>query len=396
MKSDVAIIDVGRTMFGEHYEIEPQKLIEEAFLDASKKSGIGRKNLEACFLSTYFLPQTNKIGAPEGFVSYVMGTHVPMETSKSFSSAFSNAYNAIASGRYKLILVGGVEKMTDRLSKARDDLMILEDPLSFYAGATPETNHELMLREYIRKYDIHDKSLEELNMALAQMSVKNHKNALKNENAQFRKEISVDTVLRARKKKSLGTFDFAPISDGAATVLLASSKIADQYTDNPVYVFGLGSATDYISHQARNERSGFLSTQLAMENALKMAKLERKQIKLLEIYDQSTVTGMVSFEDLGFAEKGKVWNDIYKSFECGKEHYEINGRQLFVNTNGGLKADGNPLGATGGAQIYEVFRQLRGEAKERQVKEKINYGIVSEIEGFGIKSYVTILGVNNE
>jgi len=396
MISDVAIIDAGRTTFGELYETEPQKLVEQAFLDTSKKSGISRYDLKACFLSTYFLPLTNKIGAQEGFASHVMGIHVPMDPSRSFSSALSNAYNAIKAGRYDLVLVGGVEKMTDRWDKIKDDLMLLEDPISYYTGATPETNHELMLREYVKKHSIQGESFEDFNKALAHIAVKNHSNATKNENAQYRRKISVENVLEARGRRSLGTYDFAPISDGASAILLASSKVAKEYTDKPVYVYGLASATDDVSHQARDDRIGFLSTRLAIENALKMAETDKEKINLLELSDKSTMLEMISLEDLGFAERGKAWLDILKSCESGKGCYEINGKKLFVNMDGGLKANGNPLGASGGAQIYEIVKQLRGEAGERQVKEEMKYGLVSEIEGFGFKSNVTILGVDNE
>jgi acetyl-CoA C-acetyltransferase len=103
---------------------------------------------------------------------------------------------------------------------------------------------------------------------------------------------------------------------------------------------------------------------------------------------------MISLEDLGFCEPGKAWEYIYESCQNYKGYYEINGRKLFVNMNGGLKADGNPLGATGGAQIFEVFKQLRCEACERQVKsdKELRYGCVLELEGFGTKGYVYFLG----
>jgi len=103
---------------------------------------------------------------------------------------------------------------------------------------------------------------------------------------------------------------------------------------------------------------------------------------------------MVSLEDLGFIKKGTAWKELYESFEDYKGFYEVDGRQLYVNTDGGLKADGNPLGATGGAQIFEVVKQLRGEAGQRQVDPDgdLIYGCVQEIEGFGTKVYVHILG----
>ncbi|MDH5787550.1 MAG: hypothetical protein OEZ40_04585, partial [Candidatus Bathyarchaeota archaeon] len=218
-----AIVAVGRTKFGEHYEKEPEKLIEEAWLKASQEADIERRDLEACYLSDYFLPITNKFGLEEGFLSELTELHVPMEVTRSFSSALSNACNAIQAGRYGMVLVGGIEKMTDRWDKIRDDLMLLEDPWSYYAGCTPEANHELMLRAYIRKYGIKGENIEKLNIALAQVSFKNHLHATKNEYAQYQRKITVEQVLSARKeaRKPLGLYDFAPISDGATALILA-------------------------------------------------------------------------------------------------------------------------------------------------------------------------------
>ncbi|MBS7621595.1 thiolase family protein [Candidatus Bathyarchaeota archaeon] len=390
------IVAAGRTKFGEHYEKQPERLIEEAWLKASDEAGIERKDLEACYLSDYFLPITNKLGLEEGFLSELTELHVPMDVVRSFSSAFSNACNAIQAGKYDIVLVGGIEKMTDRWDKIRDDLMLLEDPWSYYAGCTPEANHELMLRAYIKHYGISNENLEKLNIALAQISVKNHLNALKNEYAQFQRKITVEQVLEARKnaRRPLGLYDFAPISDGASAVILASEEAAKRLTDKPIYVLGSASATDYLTFPAREDMTGFTATRLAIEKALKNAGISLWDIQLLEVYDQSTVMEMVSLEDLGFCGRGTAWKTIFESCKDYRGYYEVNGKKLFVNMNGGLKADGNPLGATGGAQIYEVVKQLRGEAGERQIKTDggLRYGCVLELEGFGTKSYVHILG----
>ncbi|MEM2103974.1 MAG: hypothetical protein QW717_03685 [Candidatus Bathyarchaeia archaeon] len=395
MGSRPVIVAAGRTRFGEHYEKQPEKLIEEAWLKASEEAELERKDLEACYLSDYFLPITNKLGLEEGFLSELTELHVPMDVARSFSSAFSNACNAIQAGKYSLVLVGGIEKMTDRWDKIRDDLMLLEDPWSYYAGCTPEANHELMLRAYIKRYGIKGEDLEKFNIALAQISVKNHLNALKNEYAQFQKHIDVEQVLEARRnaRRPLGVYDFAPISDGATAVILANEENAKKLTDKPVHVLASASATDYLTYPARENLTGFLASRLAMEKALKTAGISLWDIQLLEVYDQSTVMEMVSLEDLGFCELGKSWKTVYESCRDYKGYYSVNGKKLFVNMNGGLKADGNPLGATGGAQIYEVFKQLRGEAGERQVKgdEELRYGCVLELQGFGTKGYVHIL-----
>ncbi|MFQ6064995.1 MAG: hypothetical protein ACE5L6_05915 [Candidatus Bathyarchaeia archaeon] len=391
-----AVIGVGRTKFGEHYETAPEKLVEEAWLKASESAGVERKNLEAGYFSDYFLQLTNKIGIEEGFLSELSELHIPMEKMRSFSSALLNACNAVQSGRYSLVLVGGVEKMTDRWDKIRDDLMLLEDPWSYYAGCTPEANHELMLREYVKRHKLSGKSLETFKTALAQIASKNHQHAMKNEYAQFHREVTVEEVIRKRlqSSKPLGLYDFAPISDGASALILASHELAREYSGTPVYVVGSSSATDYITFPAREDRTGFVASTTAMENALKTAGLGIGDIGMAELHDQSTLLEMTSLEDLGFCKRGKAWLDVYNSCENYRGFYDIDGRRLFVNTNGGLKADGNPLGATGGAQIFEIVKQLRGEAGDRQVKADgdLRFGCSLELEGFGTKAYVHVLG----
>jgi len=397
MQNRPAIVAVGRTKFGEHYGKEPEKLIEEAWLAASQECDLERRDLEACYLSDCFLPITNKLGLEEGFLSELTELHVPMEVTRSVSAALVTACQAIQAGVCSTVLVGGIEKMTDRWDKIRDDLMLLEDPWSYYAGGTPETNHELMLRAYMKKYGVTGENLDKLNVALAQIAVKNHANAMKNEYAQFQREITVDQVLRARKaaQKPLGLYDFAPVSDGASALILTSEAVAKKLTDKPVYVLGYSSATDYLNFPARDDLTHFAATKIAMKNALNMTGKTPWDLKVVEVYDQSTVMEMVSLEDLGFCEPGTAWKSINESCRDYKGYYEINGNRLFVNMNGGLKADGNPLGATGGAQIFEVFRQLRGEAGERQVEIgqiSPRFGCALEFEGFGTKAYVSILG----
>ena len=398
MRNCPAVVSVGRTKFGEHYGKEPEKLIEEAWLAASRDCGIERKDLEACYLSDCFLPITNKLGLEEGFLSELTELHVPMEVTRSVSAALLTACHAIQAGVYDTVLVGGIEKMTDRWDKIRDDLMLLEDPWSYYAGGTPESNHELMLRAYTKEYGITGENLEKLNIALAQIAVKNHANATKNPYAQYQRKITVEQVLNARKaaRKSLGLYDFAPISDGASALILTSEAKAKTTTDKPVYVLGVTSATDYLNYPAREDLTHFTATKIAMEKAVKTSGVNPWDIQVLQLYDQSTIMEMVSLEDLGFCERGTAWKSIYESCQNYKGYYEVNGKKLFNNTNGGLKADGNPLGATGGAQLFEIFKQLRGEAGERQIStdKEPNYGCSLELEGFGTKSYVCVLGRN--
>ncbi len=394
MQNCPAIIAVGRTKFGEYYGKEPEKLIEEAWLAASNECGMERKDIEACYMSDCFLPITNKLGLEEGFLSELTELHVPMEVTRSFSAALMTACHAIQAGIYSKVLVGGIEKMTDRWDKIRDDLMLLDDPWSYYTGGTPESNHELLLRAYVKKHNITGENLEQLNLALAEISVKNHANATKNKYAQYQRKITVEQVLGARKSahKPLGLYDFAPVSDGASSLILTSDSIAKKMVDKPIYVQGCGSATDYLNYTTRDDLSRFVAAELAMKNMMATTKVSPQELQLLEVYDQSTMMELVALEDLGYCQPGTAWKTIHEGLQNGGNNLRINGKQLFVNTDGGLKADGNPLGATGGAQVFEVFRQLRGEAGERQINVDLAHGGIMEFEGFGTKAYVTVLG----
>ncbi|MDR2699592.1 MAG: hypothetical protein LBC12_02070 [Nitrososphaerota archaeon] len=397
MQNRPVIVAVGRTKFGEHYGKEPEKLIEEAWLAASNECNLERKNLETCYISDYFLPITNKLGLEEGFLSELTELHVPMEVTRSFSAALKTACHAIQAGVYSTALVGGIEKMTDRWDKIRDDLMLLDDPWSYYAGGTTEANHELMLRAYIKKHGINGENLEKLYTALAQVAIKNHANGAKNSYAQYQRKISLETVLNSRKtvNKALGLFDYAPVTDGATAVILTSEEAAKKMDITPVYIYEYNSATDYLDYSAREALSHFVATQIAMKKVLKTSKLDVWDINLWQVNDQSTMMELVSLEDLGYCEPGTAWRSISESCPNDKGCYVINGKELYVNMNGGLKADGNPLGAAGGAQIHELFRQLTGKAEQRQVSidgATPKYGGALEFEGFGTKAYVNILG----
>ena len=397
LRNQPAIIAVGRTKFGEFYGKEPEKLIEEAWLAASNECCIERKDLEACYLSDCFLPITNKLGLEEGFLSELTELHVPMEVTRSFSAALLTACHAIQAGIYNTVLVGGIEKMTDRWDKIRDDLMLLDDPWSYFAGGTPESNHELMLRAYIKKHNITGKDLETLNLALAEIAVKNHANAAKNKFAQYQRKITVEQVFAARKQahKALGLYDFAPVTDGASALILTSESLGRKIGEFSINILGIGAATDYLNYPSRDDLSRFVAAEYAVKTASKMSNVEVSDMQILEVNDESTVMEMISLEDLGLYKPGTAWKGIHEGLQNSENTYLCDDAPLYVNTDGGLKADGNPLGATGGAQIFEVFRQLRGEAEERQVRIADGLpkqGCVVEFEGFGTKAYATVLG----
>ncbi|MEM0212420.1 MAG: thiolase family protein [Candidatus Methanomethylicia archaeon] len=393
MSNKPLIIGYGRTPFGEHYEKDPEELIEQAGLKALEKAGIERKDLDAVIVSNHFLQLTNKIGLEEGFISEILDVHIPMETARSFSSAINHACNAIEAGRYDIVLVGGVEKMTDRLDKIGDDIMMLADSWSYYAGGTMEAHHELMLREYIKTYGINGENVEKLMRALAYISHKNHEFGSRNPYAQFyRSKVDIETVIKARRGGILGLYDYAPISDGAAAIIIAKEEKAREIgLEKGLTIVGRGCATDHLSYTTRETLIGFKSTKIAMEKALKEAKVNIEDIKLMELYDQSTVMELIALEDIGLSKPGNAWKMIMNSIEEKKYTYRTMNGEVYVNTNGGLKADGNPYGATGGAQVCEVCMQMMGEAGDRQIPIYENaYALTMEHEGFGTKTYVCI------
>ncbi|MCX8169418.1 MAG: thiolase family protein [Candidatus Methanomethylicia archaeon] len=394
MRNKPIIIGCGRTTFGEHYERDPEELMEEAGLKALDKAGLERKDLDAVMMSNYFLQLTNKIGLEEGYLSEILGLHIPMETSRSFSSAINHACNAIEANRYNIVLVGGIEKMCDRLDKIMDDVMMLMDSWSYYSGGTLESHHKLMLRKYMKTYNVNNSEDKmKLMRALAYISHKNHEYGSKNPHAQFyRLKVDVETVIKTRGNSLLGLYDFAPISDGATAIIIVSEEAARKLNvKKGVQIVGRGCATDYLSYTARENTVGFKTTRIAMEKAIKEAGIGIEKIKLMELYDQSTFMELIALEDLGLCKPGTSWKTALKSLEEKKYTYNFNGFEVYVNTNGGLKADGNPYGATGGAQIYEIYMQMMEEAGDRQIKlSDENYALNMEHEGFGTKTYIQI------
>jgi len=387
------IVGYGRTPFGEHYEKDPEELVEIAGLKALEKAGIERRDLDAVIISNHFLQLTNKIGLEEGFISEILDLHIPMETTRSFSSAINYACNAIEAGRHDIVMVGGVEKMCDRLDKIGDDIMMLMDSWSYYAGGTMEAHHEIMLREYIRTYKIQGEEKDRLMRALAYISHKNHEFGSKNPYAQFyRSRVEVEAIIKARGNGILGLYDFAPISDGAAAIVITSEKKAREMGfDRGVAIIGRGSATDHLSYTTRDNLIGFKSTRIAVEKALKEAGIELENVKLMELYDQSTVMELIALEDIGVCKPGSAWKTIFRSMEEKKYTYRASNGEIYVNTNGGLKADGNPYGATGGAQICEVYMQMMGETGDRQIPiGEGDYALTVEHEGFGTKTYAYV------
>jgi len=399
VKPHAAIIGAGRTAFGEQWYKDPEKLLMEAGIGAfeSVDLGLRRRDIQACYFGSFLYQATNKLGLVPGYMARELGINIPMSTTEaacaSGGSAFYNACIAIKSGMYDVVLVGGFEKMTDSPGKIIDDLMFAADPHEFDAGFTFSGLYAAMMAKYIHDYGRGDqRSIE----ALAQIACKNHHHAVNNEYAQYRREYTVDDVLKSPLiADPIRLLHCSPISDGAAAVILAKPELAKKYTDTPIYIIGSQQATDDVSLCTRESLTGIKATRLTVGKALKETGLSMANLQIAEVHDCFTIEEAMFLEDSGFYERGKAWEGIYESYESfkGSKHipYVKDGEELIVNPGGGLKADGHPVGATGVRQIHECFKQLRREAGKHQVGGDLNLALCHNIGGTGGIATVHIL-----
>jgi acetyl-CoA C-acetyltransferase len=223
---------------------------------------------------------------------------------------------------------------------------------------------------------------------MASVAVKNHENAYKNKYAQFHKMLKLDEVMRSKRVADpLKVLDCSPISDGAAAVILAPLDIAKKYNDTPIHIVGSGQASDSLSLAERDSLTELKATQIAGKRAFEQAKLRPSDINVAEVHDCFTIAEILAMEDLGFYEKGKA----AKAIADGET--KLNSK-LSVNTSGGLKGCGHPVGATGVKQAVELTWQLRGEAKDRQVNGA-EVGLAHNVGGSGATSVVHIFKRSN-
>lgn len=383
-KRNVAIIGIGLTKFGEHWNLGLKELAVQAGTKAVEDAGISGEDIQLVvggnMSGGLFAGQEHGAGL---LADYLGLNPIPaIRTEGACSSgglAMRVGYLAVASGMHDFVAVGGVEKMTDvygpQATTALSGAMDYETEA--YFGATFPGIYALIARRHMHEYGTTRKQL-------SLIAVKNHKNAIHNPYAQYRKKITVEDVEKSvMVADPLRLLDCSPITDGAATVILAPADLARKYTDTPIYVKASAQASDTLSLFSRRNITTLDATVHAAKEAYRQAKVLSKDIDLAEVHDCFTIAEICAYEDLGFAEKGKGG----KLIEEGET--EIGGK-IPVNTSGGLKAKGHPVGATGVAQIVEIVKQLKGEAEKRQVKN-VELGLAHNVGGSGATATVHIL-----
>ena len=285
---------------------------------------------------------------------------------------------AILSGMHKVVMVGGVEKMTHRTTAEVTEFLAMASDLPFeqWNGITFPGLYALMATAHMHKYDTTEEQM-------ARVAVKNHHNGTLNPKAHMQKEITVENAMASKVVAwPLKLYDCSLITDGASCLILTRPDLAKKFTDAPVHVIGSGLASDAIGLYEREELTTLKAARLAGQEAYRMAGVEPKDLDVAEVHDCFTIAEIIAYEDLGFCDSGKGGNLIDEGTT------ELGGK-LPVNPSGGLKSKGHPVGATGTAQAYEIYLQLTGQAKERQVKGA-EIGLSHNVGGSGATSSVHI------
>lgn len=403
----VYVVGVGMTEFKKHEGKTCRDLVYEAVKNIHIDKGIDiKKDVEALFVG-YFTPELYE---HQGHIGVLIADWLGLNGKPAFrcesacasgSVAFITGFYAVSSGMYDVVMVAGVEKMTnldtagvtDALSVAADDIYELP------TGITFPGLFALIAQQYFEKYKACWEDLQSI-------TIKNHNNGAMNPKAQFQSTI-MDIAKKVGQKKGttfkdemdfltstsnpyisfpLRLFDCCPISDGAAVVILASEDAYKNFTDKPIQVLGVGMGTDTICLSSRKDLTSSFATVSAAETAYKMSGLTAKDIDIAEVHDCFTINEVVISEDLGLFSRGE-------GIKAAKEGRTSIKGDIPINTDGGLKAKGHPVGATGIGMIHEIYLQLRGEAGARQVLPLPRIGLTCNVGGSGASSVVLIFGI---
>jgi acetyl-CoA C-acetyltransferase len=383
---EVAVLGVGQTKFGELWDRSFREIGIEAGLQALVDAKLGSGDLGGLFLgnmaSGTLLDQEHIAPLILDYAG-LAGRHLPGVRVEgggaSGSLALHQGFLAVASGLYDFVVVGGAEKMTDVLDATANEIVssTADHEWEVVFGATLPALWGLIARRHMHEFGTTREQL-------ARVAVQMHENGSKNPRAHFRNKLTLDQVMGAGDvAEPLGMLDCAPLSDGAAAVVLGPLDVARKYTDTPVRIAASEVACDTMAVQHRASVTTLESTVVAARRAFQRARRAPADVRVAEVHDAYTISALLALEDLGFVEKGRAGPE----FETGRF---AAGGALVINPSGGLKAQGRPFGAVGVAQVVELVRQLRGDAKERQVSDA-TLALAHDVGGTGATSVVHLL-----
>lgn len=385
---EVAIVGAAMTKFGELWDSSLRDIGLESGMRALMDARMETEDIDALFLGNMsagrFIQQEH-IGALIADHAGLADRGVPATRVEAGGAsgglALHQAYTAVASGLHDVVMVGGAEKMTDVSDVDAEETMSFSADQEWEAffGATLASLYALMARRHMHEFGTTPEQL-------AHVAVKNHLHGSGNPKAQFRNKLRIEQVLGAgRIAEPLGMLDCSPISDGGAALVLTTLERARELTDTPVIITGSAQASDTLALHDRWSLTSQRATRTAATRAFAQSGRSVGEMDLMEVNDGFTIAEIIALEDLGLAEPGQ-------GGRLAEEGVTALGGDLPVNTSGGLKARGNPPGATGIAQAVEVYDQLVGRAEGRQV-EGARVGLAHNVGGTGATVTVHILEV---
>lgn len=400
----VAVVGAGMSKFGAFPGKSSRDLFVEAFQEmlGSVEKGFDPREIEALYVGNY----SSDLFEGQGHTAPIMADWTGLtpraatrveDACASGGVAFRQAMIAVASGLYDIVLVGGIEKMTDLPTAEVTDTLATASDVTYEisAGFTFPGFYAAMATSYMNQYGASSDTLLKVGM-------KNHDNGALNDKAQFGstiRQVMDGKIARAEAKGRpipawanemeflkddranpmiawpLRLFDCSPVSDGAASLLIVSEEIAKNFTDDPLYVIGTGQASDNALHD-RESLTSLRAAKEASKQAYQMAGVTPDDIKLAEVHDCFTIAEVIASEDLGFFEPGT-------GHEAAEEGLTARMGPKPINTSGGLKSKGHPVGASGAGQVVEVWKQLRGTAGARQVPGNPGLGLTHNVGGTG-------------
>lgn len=400
----VAVVGAGMCKFGAFPEKTSRDLFVEAFKDmiVSIDKGFDPEAIEIIYVGNY----SSDLFENQGHIAPIMADAVGLvprpavrveDACASSGVALRQGLMAIASGMYDVVLVGGVEKMTNLpTTEVTDTLATAGDALfEIPAGFTFPGFYAAMATAYMANYGMKPEHM-------MKVAIKNHENGALNPSAQF--NVSIPDWMEARKASAirkgkpaptwenvwdflhdeaanpmiawpLRLFDCSPITDGAAAVLLVSGERAKEFTDSPIYIIGSGQASDHALHD-RDDLTSIEGAKRAAFSAYDMAGVRPEDVRIAEVHDCFTIAEIIGSEDLGFFAPGE-------GFKMAEDGVTARDGAKPINTSGGLKAKGHPVGASGVAQAIEIWKQMRGQAGERQVKGDIPLALTHNVGATG-------------
>jgi len=404
----VAVVGAGMTRF--HHRLHLEKSSRDLFVEAAAEAfnsvdkGFDRRDIQSLYVGNFssdaFEHQCHLGALMADWLGLTPVPAVRIEDACASSGvAVQLGVIAVASGAFDVVLVGGVEKMRAVSNEVVTDTLAMASDQFYEAsvGMTFPGLYASMATAYFAKYG---SGWEDL----AAVAIKNHHNGVMNPKAHFQEEI-MDVARRQGAQRGysfkdeleflrsplnpyvaypLRLYDCCPVSDGAAAVILASEDAARRYTDTPVYVKGLGQASDTMALSSREDFSTLNATKIACKTAYDMAQIDSKNVDLAEVHDCFTIAEVLATEDLGFFPKGTGGKAAVEGRTA------ING-EIAVNPDGGLKAKGHPVGATGASMVYEVFMQLRGNGGKVQVDDA-EIGLIQNVGASGGTVVVQVYG----